>query len=353
MVAFVAMPRCLLSHFAHRTRRGLIALCVLLAAPPAFAQTPAPLAAVPRGSAASPAPVSIWPVDPLTVVDDDFARNRDPALWQGLSVHSLYFVENGVTWHVWHIVNLAHPGPLWVVPHDNENATFGAGLIAVRSWGGSIMAVDTGASDDSYAARFNEGAGAGIDPNRNFRDELPLYAGAILGDLTATPQLVIALHTNAPGFDASQSICSAAPDSGSGDISIRLCSDRYAPSPSRSHVWPFDDEDSLAIMPWLASLSPASAFCGRMLTRKDFNLVFERVAISDGSLSNFAAFHGLRYINLETRDRGSSPAGIGQASARLVQMIDSVMENCGDIAPLAIHPAPPRPAPNARKRRLH
>ena len=37
------------------------------------------------------------------------------------------------------------------------------------------------------------------------------------------------------------------------------------------------------------------------------------MARSDGSLSNYAVQHGLRYINVETEERGSSPASRGGA----------------------------------------
>jgi hypothetical protein len=286
---------------------------------------------------ASPLPAGydmVATVDPMGVQDDDFARNRDPAIWSGLSVQRLAFSEGAAMWHLWRIANVARPdGPLWVVTHDNENATFAAALSAVRNWGGVAMVVDTDASDTQYSARFNRDVEGGwpIDPNRNFRDDRPLYVSHMLADLGPGPRLIVALHTNAPGFAPALASCSPAPLAGGGDISIKLCNDRFQPSASHRQQWPFDDEDSLALVPYLATADRGTAYCGNRLAAADFNLVFERVAKSDGSLSNYAAQHGLRYINFETRERGSDPAGIAAARDRLTYMIDNMMGKCSDM----------------------
>ena len=73
-----------------------------------------------------------------------------------------------------------------------------------------------------------------------------------------------------------------------------------------------------------------------MLASGDYNLVFERVGYSDGSLSNYAAQHGLAYVNVETEERGSSPTGIALARDRLVDMIDKVMQRCGPVPGVAL-----------------
>src|SRR3569623_3046243 len=164
-------------------------------------------------------------VDPLVTRDDDFARNRDPSLWSGLTVERITFRENRAHWAFWRIVNAARPGGvLWVVPHDNENGAFDTGLRSVGRSSGILIAVDTNTCDDSYAARFNGNVdwGAPIDPNRNFTDAAPRYVGALLADLWPGPRLIIALHSNAPGFGIGSSTCATAPRGGSGDISIRV-----------------------------------------------------------------------------------------------------------------------------------
>ncbi len=299
----------------------------------------------------------IAPVDPMTVIDDDFARHRDPSIWQGLTVQRIGFHEAMTGWRLWRIVNRAHdPGPLWIVPHDNENATFSAAIDAVRSWGGAVIAIDTVARDAGYAGRFNDDGGMAvpIDPNRHFIDAAPDYSREILRDRSPSQRIVIALHTNAPGFDPALPTCPGRQPTltGSGEISIGMCSDQMQPRPSRARAWPFDDDDTLALSPYLVGSDPQKSYCRAGLEVADFNLVAERVADSDGSLSNYAALHALPYLNLETRDRGNDPAGIGGARGRLVAMIDQVMERCAPIAGLGLRWArDTRPAKPKRLKR--
>lgn len=288
-------------------------------------------------TAQASAPEGWVATDPLTIADDDFARNRDPDTWRDLSVERMVFTEGAATWRLWRIVNTAKPaGPLWVVTHDNENATFAAALAAVNSWGGVVMVVDTGPVDTRYGARFNaEVVGKPIDPNRNFLDTRPAYVARMLADLGDPARLIIALHTNAPDFDPNLSDCPTATP-GRGAISVGLCNTRYQPRPATKRQWPFDDEDSLMLFPHLSGQPRASAPCGRLLASGDYNLVFERVGYSDGSLSNYAAQHGLAYVNIETEERGSSSVGIAQARDRLIDMIDKVMLRCGPVPGIAL-----------------
>lgn len=316
--------------WAERWRGGFMAAALIALAPAIAADAPI---------AAATATVTAT-IDPLTIADDDFARNRDPALWRDLAVSRIVFTEGTATWRLWRIANLARPaGPLWMVTHDNENATFVAGLSAVRSWGGVMMVVDTGPVDTLYAARFNrEVTGRPpIDPNRNFLDSAPLYAATMLADLRPEGRLIVALHTNAPDFDPRYSDC-LAKRSGRGLISVGFCNSRYQPRAAAAKAWPFDDDDSLMLVPYLDGQGRGTAFCTGRLIDSDANLVFERVAVSDGSLSNYAVQHGLPYINVETEERGSDPAGIALARDRLVNMIDRVMERCADLPGVALKP---------------
>ncbi|MES2095766.1 MAG: hypothetical protein V4459_03330 [Pseudomonadota bacterium] len=319
----------------------------------------APLAAARGPSAWPPQPAIVTPVDPLTMGTDDFTRLADPALWDGLAVTRIEFRDDRTFWRVYRIINTRKPnGPLWFVPHDNENAAFQAAVDAARSYGGVAIAVEEARSLTGPDSRMNPDVAFGrpVDPNRNFRDDASAYARTILADLGSPARLIIALHTNQPGFDARESDC-APPQpgaSGSGEISVLLCSDLYLPRPSVRADWPYDDTDSVAIVAFQSDRSPATGFCSRALAAADMNIMFERVAKSDGSLSNYALYRGLPYVNLETQDRGIDPAGLGNARARLLGMIDVVMARCAPIAGVALRPvAIPRPTPlhSKRKRR--
>lgn len=281
-------------------------------------------------TSASPERASVTPVDPLTVQDDDFERHRDPREWEELSVQRVEFREERATWRLWRIENRRHrKGPLWFVPHDNENAGFEAALWAVRSYGGVVVAVDAGIVPDSDGERMNRAVdyGEAIDPNRNFDSALPQYAQTILeGHGHGLP--IIALHTNTKGFDPSGSRCNRSDRPGSGVISIRYCDDTLIPSPSQGRAWPFDDDDTVAFATFRANGTPSDAFCRDQMVAADFNVVQERVVTSDGSLSNYAVLHGLKYLNFETLETGLEPAALAGARDRLTHIITRALAMC-------------------------
>jgi len=267
-------------------------------------------------------------VDPLIVVDDDFARHRDPAEWKGLSVSRIEFREERAAWRLWRIHNVHHPrAPLWFVPHDNENAGFEAGLEAVRKYGGTLIAVDAGLADDGVRMNRAVDYGSPIDPNRNFDTALPGYARHILADLKPGMP-IIALHTNARGFDTGDSRCNKSDPPGSGVISIRYCDDTLRPSPSLRRAWPWDDDDTVAFATFRTQDPPSAAFCRDQMVAADFNVVQERVVESDRSLSNYAVLHGLDYLNFETRDRGDGADGLAEGRRRLLHIIDRALAMC-------------------------
>jgi hypothetical protein len=275
-------------------------------------------------------------VDPLSVQDDDFARHRDPAEWRGLAVSRIEFREERARWRLWRIANLRHRrGPLFFVPHDNENAGFEAGLMLVRKYGGTLIAVDSGVAPDSDGVRLNRAVDYGkpVDPNRNFDSALPGYARHVLANLHGGP--VIALHTNAKGFDTADSKCHQGDPEGSGVISIRFCDDTLIPSPSQRRAYPFDDDDTVAFATFSSKGSPGDAYCRDKMVAADFNVVQERVLTSDGSLSNYAVLHGLDYLNFETLDRGLDPAELALARERLEYMVDHALAMCAkNVKPL-------------------
>ena len=321
--------------------RALIILLSLLAAAAASAQV---------------APQRIvTPVDPLTMGTDDFTRLADPALWDGLTVTRIEFRDDRTFWRVYRIDNVRKPnGPLWFVPHDNENAAFQAAIYAVRAYGGQVVAVEEARSTAGPDSRMNSDVAFGkpIDPNRNFRDETPAYASEILAGLGVPPRLIVALHTNEAGYDSSASTCGPPPPAytGKGEISVLLCNDLYMPRPSVDADWPFDDTDSVAIVSYPGGGGPGDGYCVRALAEADMNIMFERVMTSDGSLSNFALFHGLPYVNLETQERGTTAAGLGDARSRLLAMIGIVVDRCAPIDGLSLRPPEPT-RPNKRRKR--
>jgi len=109
-------------------------------------------------------------VDPLTIPQEDFARHRSPATWRGLHVERVDFAEERARWRLYRITDPRRPrGPLWFVPHDDENAGFEAALVGLRRYGGTIVAVDGGGRRRNRTVAF----GPAIDPNRNFTTACP------------------------------------------------------------------------------------------------------------------------------------------------------------------------------------
>lgn len=285
----------------------------------------------------SASPAAGTRVDGLTVQDDDFARHRDPADWQGLEVRRIEFREERGAWRLWRIANLRHRrGPLWFVPHDNENAAFEAGLEAVRKYGGTLIVVDAGVSADGVRMNRAVDYGRPIDPNRNFDSALPGYARRILRDL-APGMPIIALHTNARGFDTGDSHCNKSDPPGQGVISIRYCDDVLTPSPSQRREWPWDDDDTVAFATYRAKDGPSAAFCHDQMVAADFNVVQERVVTSDRSLSNYAVLHGLDYLNFETLDRGDGAEGLAEGRKRLVHIVDRALAMCAPTVTTEAH----------------
>ena len=286
-------------------------------------------------SAGEPEKPVVTRVDPLTVQDDDFARHRDPSEWQGLTVESIEFQDERTSWRLWHIADPRHrKGPLWFVPHDNENAGFEAALVELRKYGGAIVAVDSGVAPGHDGQRFDYAVERGrpVDPNRNFDSALPGYASHVLADLAQGAWPIIALHSNAKGFNTAESSCNKSDPPGNGVISIRFCDDVYTPSPSKRRAWPFDDDDTVAFATYRVGGRPSDSFCGDKLVADDFNLVFERVTVTDRSLSNYAVLHGLQYLNFETLDQGTEPGPLADSRDRLVAMVDRALKLCGSHA---------------------
>lgn len=207
--------------------------------------------------------------------------------------------ENGLNWRIFTIQNSKKKsGPLFVVPHDNENSAFVAGVYALRKYGGSLVAVESG------ERRIFKGQ----DPNRNFgttkatakrcrmqRAPAPKYTRAILKS-RKRGRPIIALHSNANGWSG---------NGGSGNISIRRKGDAIPFVSAIARSRRLKDEDTLIV---LASKKPPGK--DRKLARKvayftkkaGVNVLYEHVtpASNDCSLSNYVTLKGLgTYFNIE------------------------------------------------------
>jgi hypothetical protein len=234
--------------------------------------------------------------------------------------------EGGFRW-TFHILEhtRAPDGPFWVLPHDDENAAFAAGIHAVLTYGGGLLAVDSGGRRNYL----------GQDPNRNFsssrgesrlcaaqRRAAPRFTRAILDHYRGRGGPILALHNNGDGH---------AGNGGYGNISMRRA------GPGLTH-WPgtagngspmLRDEDNLI---FVAGRRPAHAdptMRRRIGALNDIglNVIHKQVTGQrfDCSLSDYVARHGLgEYYNLEAQHG---------ARATQVEMVDRLMAVLG-IRPL-------------------
>jgi hypothetical protein len=270
------------------------------------------------------------------LADDDLRRNRDVVgFLGGLSVAERRFAENGFDWHLIRFTNTAKPdGPLWMVPHDDENAAFDAMIAAVKQYGGVGIAVNSGPGSLRRQTGYGlcgvrPGKASSCDPNRNFDERSPLFTSAFLSQRTGG-QPVIALHTNSHGFSGDR-------QGGRGEITI-VDREAYhrgeikarkggilAVKP-RSEMANFD---TLGLTAYLASAGtpPEGAVrCGQAIADAGVHFWHERVAQSDGSMSNYLILNQpeIPYFNAESR----ADIDLALSASRHAVMVKAYLDRC-------------------------
>lgn len=272
----------------------------------------------------------------LMEADDDVRRNvHRPGFFDGIKVREYRFTENGFTWHLFRYARTdERMGPLWLVPHDDENAAFDAMIAALKEHGGIGIAVNSGPG----SLRMQSGLGVcgvrfGVrptcDPNRNFDSQTPKFTTAILNQYQAGYP-IIALHTNSAGFSGDG-------HGGRGDITIvnqaayrqGLTSPRTDGLLAISPTETMANFDTLGLAAYLAQDGQPSLparECGRKIANSGVHFWHERVVTSDGSMSNYLILHRpeIAYFNAESR----AETDLAMAAARHKIMIDAYLTHC-------------------------
>lgn len=270
------------------------------------------------------------------IEDDDLRRNQEvPGFLDGVAVSQRRFSENGFDWHLIRFVNVSKPdGPLWMVPHDDENAAFDAMIAAIKQYGGVGIAVNSGpgslrrqAGYGSCGVRLTKASSC--DPNRNFDQRTPLFTSAFLSQ-RAEGQPVIALHTNTHGFSGDG-------QGGRGEITI-VDRDAYR----RGEVKPRDggilaikplpemaNYDTLGLTAYLARAGKPpkdAAKCGHAIANAGVHFWHERVAQSDGSMSNYLILNDpdIPYFNAESR----ADIDLALSASRHAIMVKAYLDHC-------------------------
>lgn len=259
--------------------------------------------------------------------DGDVARNRAALASPDLCLRLEVFREGALQWVLQVIQNKKRPrGPLWAVPHDDEDVAFDSAVSAVLRYGGTVVAVER--NHDRYnrplAGKKKQ------DPNRNFdigqgakcRFQLSRSPNFTRRFLKWLPkgQPIIALHTNKAGYDI---VPETDEDKSKGNVSIGIerkpdshITEYPAPRPIRSR----SPDDTLI---YVASRRPPGA--DRPLTdfvaalnRNGIHVLYEHVEDNDCSLSNYAVSKDIPYANLEVVDDDDTGAQL--------RMIEIVMK---------------------------
>ncbi|MCC6736988.1 MAG: hypothetical protein IT534_12790 [Bauldia sp.] len=178
---------------------------------------------------------------PAAIADADVTRNAEALADPVLCLSERFVADAGGPWHLVVVTNTETPGPLWAVPHDEEDEAFDAGVRAVRLYGGTMIAVE------NADARLV----GGRDPNQHFAltaeaaapclatgGASPAYVGAFLADWDRRFPIV-GLHANWDGYrDAG----------GLGDISVRRPDVKMIPFPSAAATGRLADEDTIVML---------------------------------------------------------------------------------------------------------
>ncbi|MGE0339080.1 MAG: hypothetical protein AB7O79_04300 [Xanthobacteraceae bacterium] len=277
---------------------------------------PASVRQTPRGECLAP--------EQLFDADGDVMRNRAALASRDLCLRLEVFTEGRLRWVLQVIHNRKRPnGPLWAVPHDDEDVAFDSAVYAVLRYGGTMVAVE---QDHD---RYNRIGRRKQDPNRNFqirgREKCqlqlaasPLFTRRFMQRLRKG-QPVIALHTNKEGFDL---IPELDEKKSKGNVSIgipRKEDSNITEFPAARPMRARSPNDTLIYV--ASSLppeaDPQAARFTAALNAVGIHVLYEHVKENDCSLSNYAVLRKIPYVNIEVVDN--------DATGAQQRMIDAVM----------------------------
>jgi hypothetical protein len=283
------------------------------AEPTPVAEPPEPTTAV-RASPAEPfAGKACLAVDKVADKDGDFTRNAGLLSGAEFCIGEEKFRERRRRWTI-QTVETLQPGPLWVVMHDDEDMAFDNAVLALRNYGGTLIAVETGGKRNQD----------GVDPNRNFSgerigcrklgdDASPRFTG-LFADRFDRAQPIVALHNNTG---------ERIPTGGHGHASMEDLPRDMQRKRAEDPEGPLAGDRTLVLLTALQSETAAAEQVADGLNAAGINVVIEAVKekAGDCSLSNFAVLSGHeRFVNVTVdEDEGDKQQKI----------VDAVMSGLG------------------------
>ena len=248
------------------------------------------------------------PIAKVTDKDGDFERNAQVLSSPGLCIAQEKFKERRRSWTI-HTIASPRPGPLWAVMHDDENVAFDNAVQALKAYGGTLVAVETGGKRNQD----------GIDPNRNFSDDeisckklgksaSPRFT-AVFKKLIDPGQPIIAVHNNHDG---------PVPTGGLGHVSMKTVPKSMRKSPSEDPDGPLAGDRALLL---LAAWDPVGAAIENSMdgySANGINVVLEPVEPGEGdcSLSNYAVLSGHQHYANVTVDHDE-----GEKQMKIIDLI--------------------------------
>lgn len=239
--------------------------------------------------------------------DPDLVRNAARIDAVGLCVTHVQLPENGATFAFVSVENRAAPeGPVWYLPHDDEDEAFDAALRAVTRYGGRLVAAEANEERLAMGADLNRMFAATAADARPcaITDPMPNYTAFVMGLYDGRPHIFSA-HNNTDG----------------GGITADVWTDKEQGYPITTGR--FGDADNLIYIAGegpLAQDRAASALRVR-LNGAGLGVVYEKVTRqnSDCSFSNHVVLNdGRPYFNVEAEH--DSPVH-GEMIERLLQIL--------------------------------
>ncbi len=271
-----------------------------------------PSSATPDDAAPGPELVASGPclaIGDVADEDGDFKRNRDALSAAGICINEEKFEERGRKWTI-ATVKTNRPGPLWAVMHDDEDLSFDTAVAELKTYGGTLVAVETGGKRNL----------SGIDPNRNFSadgvgctklgDNAAPHYTAFFRSLFDPSEPIIALHNNTG---------KRIPTGGLGHVSMDDVPKDMVAYPSKAADSSLAGHHDLVLLTSIIPVTTTSKARAADLAAKGINAVIETVRKDKGdcSLSNYAILTGnADYLNVTVdHDEGDKQK----------QIIDTIM----------------------------
>jgi hypothetical protein len=285
----VADPQTPVPAAAAANAPGEMAVAAATPAAPAAREQP-PLELIASGSCLSPADVSDK--------DGDFERNAEILSANTFCIAEEKFKERRRHWTI-ATIKTSRPGPLFAVMHDDEDQSFDSAVAALKTYGGTLVAVDTGGKRNQD----------GVDPNRNFsadgigckklgKDATPKYTD-FFRKLFDPAQPIVALHNNTG---------KRIPTGGLGHVSMDDVPKDMDKQPSDDPNASLAGDQTLVLMTSPVPVTTTAESTANELNAKGINAIIEPVNEGKGdcSLSNYAFLSGhVNYFNVTVgKDEG-------------------------------------------------